>query len=183
MDLLGWFRKRKRRYTVILALVSTLAAACRDKLPEEKAVPISALAAQIQEDLKRGTPDQKKIKSFVRMAAQASNSQGVEIQIPENLQATVSSLANFYTAYDNARENSLSTLNPDWKASVAKGAKDMWKALQIAESNLGLKLEQERNDLRDFVQDMLDDMRKSLEETGKLSPYSYDLEGILNSLK
>ena len=117
------------------------------------------------------------------MIAQANSSHGIKIQIPENLQAAVSSLNNFYSTYDNARANSLSTLNPNWKEDAGKGAKNMWKALQIAESNLGFRLEQERNDLKNFIEDTLDNMKKSLEETGKLSPFSYDLEKILSLLK
>ncbi len=102
MGFFDFLKKKTTRYAVVIALVGTLVAGCRKGLSPEESSRISALGAEVEKGLKKGTPDQQKINDFVRAVAKAKKYHNVNV--PFKLTSAVQYLTNYYLNYDQRIE-------------------------------------------------------------------------------
>lgn len=167
MGLFDVFKKKATRYAMVIALIGALTSACKKDLPNEEATHVSILAAQVEKSLREGNPDKQKIKEFARIIASVRGYYDIDVEIPKNLERGIRGLELYY---DNIHRFSNDLQN--FRGSGRTVGYTYHPQIHIvtiiidAERDLGVRLEKEREDIKELFNELLQFIDNSIKRSG-----------------
>ncbi len=183
---MGFLSRKKGRkiskFSAVIAIIGATISACEKKLPKEESNYFSKLGYSVQVQLEKGNIDENKIREFIRLYTQIKKNTNLKVFVPPKLEKGIFSLNLYYNHYENNTE----TFGQDKfkiediaRMIVPNNAKDTCRDLVIrlsnAEKDLGIKLPEERKQLREFLKFIIRafEYRISLIESGMITPEAY----------